>query len=332
MNRTDNTVALPLNTLPSPQGQYRHIESDFAGIPKTCSSCAEWTKAGDDVAEKCRSIQSQCALCAAGKHRVASSCDACPRGQYQPDIGSENCLKCPSGQFQKERGKTFCEAVKPGYSLAMVPSEDGSSTMVQESLQCPSTGVECKGAEIAYTGNVWHDPQIEVPNCTAAVRCTRGAVCDIGAAVVRVHQDLIRSSSRDALTTHSPRSTLAGCPSQGASKMECKQGYRGPLCAVCNDGYFQSIKDCVRCEKPKVDVMVALVAIVLALLCTCLHFVSQYRRYLARVNAFARKSSLQNAHRTSRSNHLRLHSSDLKVLVSFVTFALTLNTQLPSST
>jgi hypothetical protein len=109
--------------------------------------------------------------------------------------------------------------------------------------------------------------------------------------------------------------------------MECKQGYRGPLCAVCNDGYFQSIKDCVRCEKPKVDVMVALVAIVLALLCTCLHFVSQYRRYLARVNAFARKSSLQNAHRTSRSNHLRLHSSDLKVLVSFVTVALTLNTQ-----
>jgi serine/threonine protein kinase len=87
--------------------------------------------------------------------------------------------------------------------------------------------------------------------------------------------------------------------------MVCKQGYRGPLCAVCGDGYFQSMKDCVPCEEPKVGVMVALVVIVLALLSGCLYFARKYRRHLERVSAFAH----------------------LKVVISFVTVALTLNTQ-----
>jgi hypothetical protein len=34
--------------------------------------------------------------------------------------------------------------------------------------------------------------------------------------------------------------------------MQCKDGYRGPLCAVCAKGYFRQLRDCVPCKEPKI--------------------------------------------------------------------------------
>jgi hypothetical protein len=100
---------------------------------------------------------------------------------------------------------------------------------------------------------------------------------------------------------------VAGCPEKGDSIMECKEGFGGPLCAVCHEGYFKSIRDCKRCESPRVGTL-AVVSFVLGLivLVTLLLFLSwRYPHYIDNAAAF----------------------SHLKVVVSFVTVATTLDTQ-----
>jgi hypothetical protein len=38
-----------------------------------------------------------------------------------------------------------------------------------------------------------------------------------------------------------------GCPDDGATKMECKPGYLGPICMVCDDGFYPQLRSCVDC-------------------------------------------------------------------------------------
>ena len=85
---------------------------------------------------------------------------------------------------------------------------------------------------------------------------------------------------------------VAGCPEKGDSIMECKEGFGGPLCAVCHEGYFKSIRDCKRCESPRVGTL-AVVAFVLGLivLVTLLLFLSwRYPHYIDNAAVFSRKS------------------------------------------
>ena len=83
----------------------------------------------------------------------------------------------------------------------------------------------------------------------------------------------------------------AGCPEKGDLLMKCKEGFGGPLCAVCHEGYFKSIRDCKRCESPRVGTL-AVVAFVLGLivLVTLLLFLSwRYPHYINNAAAFSRK-------------------------------------------
>jgi hypothetical protein len=98
-----------------------------------------------------------------------------------------------------------------------------------------------------------------------------------------------------------------GCPSTGADEMKCKEGFKSdsPLCAVCDVGHFKSARDCKRCDHPRVGLIAGLVAGVLVVLVVIRLLVQKYQRYLNRAAAF----------------------SHLKVVVSFMTVAVTLDTQ-----
>ena len=54
--------------------------------------------------------------------------------------------------------------------MAMVAKKDayGNVVLEQVQLRCPRSGVDCSGTHKFYTGGVWHDPMIRVPNCSAA--------------------------------------------------------------------------------------------------------------------------------------------------------------------
>jgi hypothetical protein len=91
--------------------------------------------------------------------------------------------------------------------------------------------------------------------------------------------------------------------------MVCKLGYEGPMCAVCSEGYFQSMRSCTRCEKAKIEALVgALVGVIvggLLLMASAAWVVQRYMHSLVMAHAFAH----------------------LKVVVSFITVAVTLDTQ-----
>jgi hypothetical protein len=98
----------------------------------------------------------------------------------------------------------------------------------------------------------------------------------------------------------------AGCPDAGATVMECKAGYEGPLCAVCSEGYFLQLHTCADCggsgpssASVALFVVSLLVAIGLAVAVVC------HRRFLASTGVFAH----------------------VKILVSFVAVMLTVDRQ-----
>jgi hypothetical protein len=98
-----------------------------------------------------------------------------------------------------------------------------------------------------------------------------------------------------------------GCPKAGSPEMRCKEGFAAgsPLCALCKKGYFRSFRDCVRCEQPRFGVMAGVVTGAFAVIVAMRFIVRRYHRCLSLTSVFAH----------------------LKVLISFVSIAATLDSQ-----
>ena len=122
-------------------------------------------------------------------------------------------------------------------------------------LGCPRVGGDCDGVELKYTGGVWHDPSIVNPDATTTMYT----------------------------------GINNGCPDKGAAEMECKPGYSGPLCALCTNGYFKSVRDCARCERVRIGELVACVLGVLVLITLLLLLARKYDRYIDRTATFSRE-------------------------------------------
>eukprot|EP00935_MAST-01C_sp_MAST-1C-sp1_P001305 g1305.t1 len=116
-----------------------------------------------------------------------------------------------------------------------------------EVLKCPPFGVDCSGDTYCYKGDVWHDPSVGIPNCTA--------------------------SNGTKICTPVYTCVNAGCPERGSSEMKCRQGYKpnSPLCAVCDKGYYMQMRNCHACGNSfRVSaflMMLVMVLIALGLLC-----------------------------------------------------------------
>jgi hypothetical protein len=95
-----------------------------------------------------------------------------------------------------------------------------------------------------------------------------------------------------------------GCPDPGASKMQCKPGFGGPLCAVCEEKHYEQLGDCIACEKPRFAV-ICLFVLGGCILLVLLRFLNKYRHVIVAMNVMA----------------------NLKILVSFITVISTVNTQ-----
>jgi hypothetical protein len=169
-------------------------------------------------------------------------------------------LECPRGKYQKAGGKAYCDEVRSGSAVIMVRSEKYPEKLVPKEIRCPPMGVVCSNGLVNYTGGVWHGAVNEIPNCTASKRCTNMYTC-----------------------------INNGCPDEGASTMECKEGYKGPLCAICSEGYFQLIRDCAGCESPRFGELIGFILGVVVLIECGLRCAWKYRRFLDMASAFSRE-------------------------------------------
>jgi hypothetical protein len=101
-----------------------------------------------------------------------------------------------------------------------------------------------------------------------------------------------------------------GCPDKDAATMECKPGYTGPLCALCNAGYFKSVRDCAPCKRVRIGLLVAFVLVTPVLIALLLFLARKYHRYLDRAAAFSRECCI---YRRNKPNY-----KDVTVFFTFV--------------
>jgi hypothetical protein len=133
----------------------------------------------------------------------------CAPGKYWDGrVAMQRCEECESGQYQIEPGKTYCHSCKPDEWMVSTASSTQSPCQ-----SCPEVGANCNGRVLAYQGNVWHDPELVPSSSVILFHCIND-----------------------------------GCPGEAATKMECKLGYEGPLCAICSDKYANRLGKCVLCD------------------------------------------------------------------------------------
>jgi hypothetical protein len=133
----------------------------------------------------------------------------CAPGKFWDErVARQRCEDCGSGQYQIEPGKTYCQSCKPDEWMVSTTSSTQSPC-----TSCPELGANCNGSVLTYQGNVWHSPELVPSNGITLFNCIND-----------------------------------GCPGEAATKMECKLGYEGPLCAICSDKYAYKLGKCVLCD------------------------------------------------------------------------------------
>jgi hypothetical protein len=121
-----------------------------------------------------------------------------------------------------------------------------------------------------------------------------------------VHTPYIMYTMHTMYTMHSYCTLLrAHCCTAGATEMACKEGYGGPMCAVCKDGYFRSNRECKECTEPQMGLFVLFLLVCALLLIALVKLGRKYHAFLVHASAF----------------------SHFKILVSFATVVVTVDTQ-----
>ena len=86
--------------------------------------------------------------------------------------------------------------------------------------------------------------------------------------------------------------------------MRCKPGFRGPLCAVCEEKHYEQLGNCVECSKPKfMAIFLFVLGVLIALV--FLRFLYKYRKVVVAMQVGA----------------------NLKIIMSFVTVMSTVSAQ-----
>ena len=86
--------------------------------------------------------------------------------------------------------------------------------------------------------------------------------------------------------------------------MQCKPGFYGPLCAICEEDHYEQLGNCMECSKPRFMAIFLFILGILIVL-VFLRFLYKYRHVVIAMQVGA----------------------NLKILVSFITVVSTVNTQ-----
>jgi hypothetical protein len=274
---------------------YDNITGSCIAVPMSCEA-GTFAAAGTGKCATCTAGRysaggvGECSSCAPGRysHRSASQCTECPSGYFQSDSAdaghgkqSRKCRQCPWGKYQNEKSQVYCEEVLNNHLLVM------TVTKSYEQRQCPRLGVLCENNTKRYAGTHWHSPAIATPNCTVPSRLSTSF-----------------ASYDDLKCTKMYACVNQGCPDAGASQMECKPGFRGPLCAICEEKHYEQLGECVLCKEPRFSAICLFVLGGFVVL-VVLRFLNKYRHVIVAMNVMA----------------------NLKIIVSFITVISTVNTQ-----
>ena len=194
----------------------------------------------------------------------------CPTGKYSND-GTMNCEECPSGTYSPMEGANSCVEVPAGYYTP----ESGYNHLIN-----------CPGDTFSVAGSSACDRCIRsfyLSTIDGTCRkCPDGTLCNIDGnsteEKLTLHSGYWRISAESEVVLKCPLrdACTGGVIFENSGDSYCAQGYTGPLCAVCDIGYFYetSTLACLNCagrSSPE-GIMSALVCgfVVILLGCLCI--------------------------------------------------------------
>ena len=206
-------------------------------------------------------------------------CIACPAGAfYQDEMAAIACKPCPLGQFvplDKAPGKSPLQCLtcpfgtntnsSAAYRACKCLPGFARSHRFQGCTKCTQEGFSCQRDYKELTKGYWMSWE--------TMRSASNASCKILYKAFMHNMDT-RNDTYDRATIkydcHMP--TAHKCPLQGSClggmEADCKRGYTGILCAVCQGGYMKNFGKCTECPSSAIAV-VQCVAFFLAFFFIC---------------------------------------------------------------
>lgn len=175
----------------------------------------------------------QCSIIKPNSKPLNNEC-ACDAG-YQ-DIGGA-CAACPDGSYQPLQGQMtciFCDSTE---------STNGTVGNTDKS--------KCQCRDGRYR---------EHPDDIQCTLCPEGLLCENG--MVSVLPDYWRAESSNLYAL--PCDGFGCSGGSGGGNSICAEGYRGPLCNVCADGYGNIYGKCVACQSPSLNIFIVVVIVIAA--------------------------------------------------------------------
>ena len=212
----------------------------------------------------------ECVPCSEGyykAHRGMDLCDPCEVGMFQPTTGQKSCVRCARGSFQGSRGMDKCASCGAGTS-----SEAGAWRCTDclpgsyatggepECLPCaPGSATDKEAtAECTFCFNGWYagvgftecrecgmfDQQQLTSGVPTGVECT-GGVLNGSRAGSWAAQPLTLESTNWTRVWKCQRDGVC----LGGVDSACLDGYGGPLCDSCVEGYYLQKETCNACPE-----------------------------------------------------------------------------------
>ena len=212
----------------------------------------------------------ECVPCAAGHykaHRSMDLCDPCEVGSFQPTTGQRKCSACARGAFQGSRGMAECSSCGPGTSSEAgawrctdclpgsyatggepecLPCAPGSATDQEATAECTFC-LDGWYAGVGFTKcrecGMFDQLQL-TSGVPTGVECT-GGVLNGSRAGYWAAQPLTLESANWTRVWKCQRD--GAC--LGGADSACLDGYGGPLCDSCVEGYYLQKETCDACPE-----------------------------------------------------------------------------------
>ena len=203
-------------------------------------------------------------------HNLVFSCKPCPYGYF---LGHDSlCIKCPAGSFyQDQLAQLHCKICPLGQ---YVPPEKVPGKNALECITCPEgTQTNQSAGFRACKCLNGFSRRYRFGGC---VKCeTKGIQCERDYQTVRPNFWWSWEYNRTCLTKYlafmdnietknnsydlessvfhctmpKPHKCLTRGICLGGIQAECRKGYTGPLCALCQKGYYKHFNSCAQCPR-----------------------------------------------------------------------------------
>ena len=195
-----------------------------------------------------------CKTCSPGYFlKPGKSCIECPPGSlYQDQLAQLQCKQCTPGQYvppEKAPGKSSLDCItcpegtrtneSAGFRACRCLDGFSRTDRFGTCTKCITKGVQCKDDYQNLKPNFWWSWEY---NRTCLIK-----YLDFVENLKTKTNSYNRHSSAFYCSVPKAHHCLSKGVCLGGVHSKCQTGYIGPLCALCQQGYYKHFKSCVRC-------------------------------------------------------------------------------------